>query len=50
MRVEKEMEFLKSLNRNFHLVGNNEIVVKRILHDGLDLHIYLPPEYPFHEP
>lgn len=50
MRVEKEIEFLKSLNRNYHLVGKAEIVVERILHGGLDLHIYLPPEYPFQEP
>jgi hypothetical protein len=50
LRLEKEIEFLKSLNRTYRVVNRNEVVVEAILHDNLDLHIHIPTQYPFQEP
>lgn len=50
LRLEKELQFLKSLNRTYEVRNKNEIIVEAILHDNLNLHIHVPKEYPFQEP
>ena len=38
------------MNRKYTIVNRHEIIIEKIIHDQLNLHIYIPEEYPFKEP
>lgn len=50
MRLQKEFEYLRGINRSFELVNRNEVIFRGLLDDHQDIHVFIPKEYPFREP